>query len=144
VASGRELHVLRGHEDWVVSAQFSPDGKTAVTASEDGTARLWDVASGRQLEVLRGDDGALLSAQFSADGNSVLTTSEERDGATVALRLVPPDRRDRQRSARPRRVRADERGKKHFGIPDAKPEELIHPSIGQRAPAADTGAQLEG
>ena len=33
--------ILRGHEDWVGSAQFAPDGKTVVTASGDRTARLW-------------------------------------------------------------------------------------------------------
>ena len=31
------------HEGTVVSAQFSPDGQRVVTASEDNTARLWDV-----------------------------------------------------------------------------------------------------
>ncbi len=48
--------VLRGHEDTVSSAQFSPDGKTVVTASVDKTARLWDVATGRELQVLRGHE----------------------------------------------------------------------------------------
>jgi WD40 repeat protein len=40
-ASGRELQVLRGHEDEVTSAQFSADGKSMLTASDDQTARLW-------------------------------------------------------------------------------------------------------
>jgi WD40 repeat protein len=38
---GNELAVLRGHENYIRSAVFSPDGQTILTASEDGTARLW-------------------------------------------------------------------------------------------------------
>jgi WD40 repeat protein len=37
----REILVLRGHEDRVVSAGFSPDGTRIVTASSDNTARVW-------------------------------------------------------------------------------------------------------
>jgi WD40 repeat protein len=96
--------------------------KTAVTASEDGTARLWDVASGRQLEVMRGDEGALLSAQFSADGNSVLTTSEK---GTVRLWRCNSCRPIEEIASEVRsRVGRDldEKEKEHFGIPDPKPE----------------------
>jgi hypothetical protein len=39
-ATGKELAVLRGHEAGVASAQFSPDGKYIVTASENGAARV--------------------------------------------------------------------------------------------------------
>ena len=69
---------LRGHEDWVTSAQFSADGKTVLTASWDNTARLWDVASGQELRALRGHEDQVLRAQFSADGRTVLTASWDK------------------------------------------------------------------
>jgi WD40 repeat protein len=33
---------VRGHENYVSSAAFSPDGARIVTASSDNTARIWD------------------------------------------------------------------------------------------------------
>ena len=32
---------LEGHKHWVLSACVSPDGVHVVTASKDGTARVW-------------------------------------------------------------------------------------------------------
>lgn len=48
-------------------------GRWAVTASDDKTARVWDVASGRLLQVLRpplgeGDEGKLNAVALSPDG----------------------------------------------------------------------------
>jgi WD40 repeat protein len=79
---GEQLLVLRGHTDDVESAVFSPDGKRIVTASLDGTARIWDAATGKQLVVLRGHTGYMYSAAFSPDGKRIVTASG--DG------IVPP------------------------------------------------------
>ncbi len=53
-ATGKELAVLRGHEDRSTSAQFSPDGERVVTASDDSTARVWDAATGRSWPCCAG------------------------------------------------------------------------------------------
>jgi WD40 repeat protein len=78
VASGEELAVLVGHESYVTSAAFSPDGSQVVTASIDKTARLWDVASGQELAVLRGHTDTVFMANFSPDGSQVVTASRDK------------------------------------------------------------------
>jgi WD40 repeat protein len=58
------------------SAAFNPDGTEFVTASYDGTARIWSVSGHKQLGVLTepGKFG-LSSAAFSHDGNEIVTAS---------------------------------------------------------------------
>ena len=49
VPDRRMLAVLEGHAQDVIGAVFTPDGDHLLTASWDGTARLWEVATGRLL-----------------------------------------------------------------------------------------------
>ena len=48
-ATGEKLRTFQGDLGTVHSLAFSPDGNQVLTASSDGTARLWDAASGREL-----------------------------------------------------------------------------------------------
>src|SRR5207253_1349432 len=77
-ASAKGIAGLRGHDDIVYSAAFSPDGSRIVTASEDNTARIWDVASGKEIAILRGHDGIVYSAAFSPDGSRIVTASGDK------------------------------------------------------------------
>jgi WD40 repeat protein len=59
----------------VNSAQFSPDGKRILTASDDKTARLWDAKTGKPIAELTGHEGEVSRAAFSPDGKRILTAS---------------------------------------------------------------------
>ena len=48
-----------------------------VTASEDKTARLWDVTSGEVMLVLGAHTDSVLHATFSPDGQQVVTASRD-------------------------------------------------------------------
>jgi len=69
--------ILAGHRGPLRSVQFSPDGNRLLTASEDGTARLWDLLA-RVLVSFAGHQGPVMGAVFSPDGGRILTAS--RDG----------------------------------------------------------------
>ena len=50
------------------SAVYSPDGSSVLTASGDGTARIWDAESGEELVTLSGHTDCVTSAVYSPDG----------------------------------------------------------------------------
>jgi WD40 repeat protein len=50
----RELRRIEAHQWLVESLDFSPDGKTLVSGSFDGTVKLWEVEGGRLIRVLGG------------------------------------------------------------------------------------------
>jgi len=78
------------HEKPLRAVAWSPDGKRALTASADGTARIWD-ASGRGMPiVLAGHDKPLTTAAWSPDGSLILTGSE--DGTLRVWRVDGTDK----------------------------------------------------
>jgi WD40 repeat protein len=75
--NGREMLVLKGHDNWIRSVAFSPDGQRIVTGSEDKTAKLWDAENGRELLTLKGHTNRVDSVAFSPDGRRIATGSQD-------------------------------------------------------------------
>ena len=61
------LHTLKGHTAAVNAIAISPDGKTIVSASDDGSVCEWDIKTGKKLYSFIGQAGAVLSVAISPD-----------------------------------------------------------------------------
>lgn len=74
IVSGQPPIALAGHEQNITQVCFSPDGKQLLTASEDGSARLWTL-KGNALRTLKDHTGAVSVAFFLPNGN-IFTASQ--------------------------------------------------------------------
>lgn len=77
--------VLRGHEKQVRHAAFSPDGKYVITASEDSTARIWNLQMGIEVDRLEHPNW-VYSAVYSPDGKWVATACKDNNARVWAVR----------------------------------------------------------
>jgi len=79
VATGEVQHVLQSvhaHTARVRSAELSPNGTQVVTASDDQTAKVWNLATG-DVRTLAGRTDVVRSAMFSQYGDQVFTASDD-------------------------------------------------------------------
>ncbi|WP_224362835.1 serine/threonine-protein kinase [Hyalangium versicolor] len=67
---------LIAHTSSVLHMAVSPDGLRLLTASADGTARLWDLSSG-ESRALPGHEGPVLWVAFSSDGRQMLSAGQD-------------------------------------------------------------------
>ena len=97
----RETAVLKGHERWVRSVSFSPDGHTLASGGWGDGIRLWDVASGTQTAILQGgrDTDFVFSVSFSPDGHTLASGGHDATmlwdvaSGTQTARLEEPEGR---------------------------------------------------
>ena len=59
------VQLLFGHTRWVWDAAFSADSAYIVTASSDGTSRLWDVSSGETVCIYAGHQKAVTAVAMN-------------------------------------------------------------------------------
>ena len=68
--------IALNHSGAVNSVTFSPDGKYIATASDDNTARVWNVSTGKRIIALT-MVAQFDSVTFSPDGRYIATASND-------------------------------------------------------------------
>ena len=71
------LRTFEGHTRWVISAAVSPDGRYALSGSEDHTLRLWELDTGACLRTFEGHTRPVSSVALSPDGRYALSGSDD-------------------------------------------------------------------
>ena len=76
LTASREAAVFKDHKDKVKYAAFAPSGRSIVTSSLDGTAKLWDVNTRNLISSFSAEPDLLIRhVSFSPDGTKLLTSS---------------------------------------------------------------------
>ena len=91
------LPPLRGHNDWIHSVAFSPDGSIIISGSQDKTIRVWHAGFGVQVRSpLRGHDESIRSVAFSPDGFKIVSGSYDMSirvwDPMTGVEMLPPFR----------------------------------------------------
>jgi WD40 repeat protein len=75
VATGKEdRSLVLKHPEYVTALDLSPDGTLALTACDDGIARLWRLADAQLLDEVKSPGKLFSAVSFAPDGRSALVT----------------------------------------------------------------------
>jgi WD40 repeat protein len=85
LASNRIERVLKGHAGLINELAFAADGKRLASASDDKTARVWNVATGTCEQTLQGHGEILEGVAFAPDGNRLATASSDHTARVWAI-----------------------------------------------------------
>lgn len=67
---------LREHKDYVSKLAFSPDGKTLLTGSKDGTIHAWDTATGSHCYTVTGHIEGTHDLMFNLNGDTLISLNQ--------------------------------------------------------------------
>lgn len=73
----KELTLLTGHTDSVLTLAYSPNGKFLISGSSDKTTRSWDTDSGKFIRAHKKYTGPINIIAFSANGNQFMCGGNE-------------------------------------------------------------------
>ncbi|WP_419192821.1 protein kinase domain-containing protein [Kolteria novifilia] len=85
----KPIATLEGHRDTILDLVYSRDGKRLLSASRDGTVRVWDVATRKQILEISPGEHYYVSACWTPDEKAIVTSGNRLQlwDATTGERL---------------------------------------------------------
>jgi len=71
------IRTLSGHTGYVWGCAINPEGDTIVSASADGTLKLWELRTGEERRTLRGHTAAVRGCAISPAGDTIVSASDD-------------------------------------------------------------------
>jgi WD40 repeat protein len=78
-APAERMLAFEGHTSEVYDVAVTPDGKRAITGSDDRTLRVWELDTGKAVCTLRGHSRQVWSVAVAGDGRTIVSVSDDRD-----------------------------------------------------------------
>jgi WD40 repeat protein len=89
LAGASEGFALQAHDGNVTRFHFTTDGSLLVTASSDGTAKVWEAATRELLLTVAGNGSVLSDAAISPDKKYLATSGHDNLAHIYELDLTP-------------------------------------------------------
>jgi cytochrome c len=86
--TAKSLRRFDDHDSAVSAVAFHPDGKRALSASDDGDLHVWDLATGRKLHRFKGHTARILGLAIDGSGRWAATASWDRTVRLWDLELM--------------------------------------------------------
>ncbi|TFH54036.1 MAG: TIR domain-containing protein, partial [Methanothrix sp.] len=74
---GPLILTMKGHTGRIWAVSLTPDGRRAISASEDNTLKVWDMETGAEVTTMKGHTGRVRAVSVTPDGRYAISASAD-------------------------------------------------------------------